>query len=178
MYNPSNFWGSLQRGGGCVTSAHGFLKTKATTRSRQILPRNIKLDLSQYLSLCRASHHNTPLHPLSRGETPPLKPFIANKKTASQLSPLERGGGCVMFAHSFLKTKATTRSRQILPRNIKLDLSQYLSLCCTSHRNTPLYPLSRGETSHHKPLITKKKAPSKTSPLERGGGVSRLRTAS
>ena len=60
------------------------------TSSQQQAFRNC---ISQHLIPCRASHHNTPLSPLSRGENITLKPLIIKQKTAYQTSPLERGGG-------------------------------------------------------------------------------------
>ena len=81
-----------------------------------------------------------------------------------QKPPLLRGaGGCHACAQP-PKTKATTQSRQIPPHYTKhkkyllsKQQQKHLILSRTPHRNTPLNPLSRGEISHHKPLIINKK---------------------
>ena len=44
------------------------------------------------------------------------------QESSDQTSPLERGKGCVTSAHSLLKSKASTRSRQIPPHNTKTNL--------------------------------------------------------
>ena len=100
---------------------------------------------SQYLNLCRASLRNTPLCPLSRGETAPLTPFITNKKSAFQNSPLERGRGCVTPKHSFLKTKTVTEADRY--RLSKQQQNHFNPSRALLH-NTPLCPLSRGEIPH------------------------------
>ena len=50
--------------------------------------------IPQPICLCRNFHRNTPLNPLSRGETSPIKPLIINKKAAPE-PPLSRGAGGV-----------------------------------------------------------------------------------
>ena len=112
------------------------------TSSQQQASRN---GLSQHLIPCLASHRNTPLDPLSRGEIPPLTPFITNKKSAFQNSPLERGGGCVTPKHCFLKSKQPPEAKK---HHISKQQQNHLCPCRALHRNTPLNPLSRGEVLH------------------------------
>ena len=90
MYNPSNFWGALQRGRGCVTPAHNYLKSKATTLSRQKPPHQTA---AKHLIPARAPHHNTPLNPLSRGETSTPQISHYQQKSNFKTSPLKRGQG-------------------------------------------------------------------------------------
>ena len=152
-----------------VTPVHSFLKSKATTRSRQILPCNIKPDLSQYLSLCRALLHNTPFNPLSRGETPPLTPFITNKKSAFQNSPLERGRGCVTPVHNHLKTKTVTeadRYRLAILSPIYSNNSAYAAPFSITH---PLIPSQEGKYHTQNSHYQQENSIS-ISPLERGWG--------
>ena len=98
MYNPSNFWGALQRGWGCVTPEHSYPNSKQSLKPR-------KRTSKQLLCPARIPHRNTPIYPLSRWENQRHKFLIINKKTASQTSPLERGWGCVTSEHSYPKYK-------------------------------------------------------------------------
>ena len=77
------------------------------------------------------------------------------------------------LCHTTTKYHLTTSKPTSRNTSSPNSSKNHLNPARASHRNTPLHPLSRGEISHHKPLITKKKSPSKISPLERGGGVSR-----
>ena len=96
--NPASQTSPLERGRGCVTPVHSHLKPKTSTEAQQTPPQ-------KHLIPNLAPHRNTPLHPLSRGETNTLKHLIPNKKAVSQNSPLERGWGCVTSEHSHLKPK-------------------------------------------------------------------------
>ncbi len=126
---------------------------------------------SQYLNLCRASHHNTPLCPLSRGEIPSLTPFFTYKKTAPQNSPLERGRGCVTPKHSFLKTKTVTeadRYRLAILSPIYRNTSTYAALLTVTH---PFVP-SQERKQPHSPLSLPTRNQHSRTPLSRGvGGV-------
>ena len=151
MYNPSNFWGALQRGWGCVTPVHCHLKPKAVTQSlRNTSSPNRSKNISPHTAPLTITH---PSIPSREGNPTRHKSLITNKKTAFQTSPLERGWGCVTSVHSFLKSKATTQSRQILhnsTNNNKCNISQQLSKNISPHAapltvTHPLNPLSRGE---------------------------------
>ena len=115
------------------------------TSSQQQASRN---GLSQHLIPCRASHRNTPLNPLSRGENITLKPLITKQKAVFK-SPLLRGAGvCDVCAQlpeiKNIHLKPTdTSSQQQAFRN---GLSQHPIPCRASHHHTPLNPLSRGES--------------------------------
>ena len=124
---------------------------------------------SQYLNLCRASHRNTPLNPLSRGEIPPLTPFITNKKSAFQNSPLERGRGCVTPVHSHLKTKTVTeadRYRLAILSPIYRNTSTYAAPFSVTH---PFVPSQEGKHPHSNRSLPTRKQHLKT-PLSRGAG--------
>ena len=95
----------------------------------------------KHLNPNRSSHHNTPLYPLSRGENQHPKSLITNKKTASQTFPLERGRGCVTHVHSHPTQKQPPKANRHL-------LKKQLKPIRASLHNTPLNPLSRGESSH------------------------------
>ena len=145
----------LKRGRGCVTSAHCLPNQKQPHKADKKL-----------LNLTRTSHRNTPLYPLPRGETYTLNYSLSNRKQHPSLPSREGLGVCHACA-KLLKSKTATQSRQKTPQPNR-----------TSHHNTPLNPLPRGELSPLKQLIIKEKSVSK-SPLLRGaGGVSRPRTAS
>ena len=114
------------------------------------------------LNLTRTSHRNTPLYPLPRGETYTLNYSLSNRKQHPSLPSREGLGVCHACA-KLLKSKTATQSRQKTPQPNR-----------TSHHNTPLYPLSRGETyTLTSPLSQKNSIPA--SPLERGQGVCDVR---
>ena len=118
------------------------------------------------LNPTRTSHHNTPLDPLSRGETTPQSTY-SQQETSTRTSPLERGWGCVTSVHSHKKIK------NIHPKPKKYHPSKqqqnHLIPCRTSHHNTPLDPLSRGESKTPQSTYYQQETSTQTSPLERGG---------
>ena len=129
------------------------------------------------------STHTAPLtvtHPSSpsrEGNPTRHKSLITNKKTAFQTSPLERGGGCVTSAHSFLKSKASTQSRQILhnsTNNNKCNISQQLSKNISPHAapltvTHPSIPSQEGNPPHHQTSHFQIKKPHPNLPVpERG----------
>ena len=103
---------SLERGRGCVTSGHCHLKIKAVTRSRQTPPCNTKFleatsrNTSAYAATFTVAH---PSIPSQEGKPATQSPHFQEESNI-QISPLERGGGCVTPGHSHLKIKAVTRS--------------------------------------------------------------------
>ena len=86
----------------------------------------------------RAPHRNTPLNPLSRGETSTPQTTHYQKETSISNLPSQEGQGGVTSVHSFLKPKRSPEAKKHL-----LTKQQQNNLCphCTLHR-TPLYPLS------------------------------------
>ena len=116
----------------------------------------------------RVPHRNTPLNPLSRGESPRHKPLII-KKNAAPEPPRPKEGQGVCHAQAQPPTpKAITRSpRNTSSTNSSKIISSYAALLTVTH---PSNPLSRGEINTLKHLIPNKKQASQTSPLERGGG--------
>ena len=122
--------------------------------------------IPQPICLCRVPHHNTPLNPLSRGETPPLKPLISNKKAALQTSPLERGRGCVTYKHSLLNQKHPPKPRNTSSPNSSKNTSAQPTPLTVTH---PLIPSREGkhptQNSHYQEGNS-----ISISPLERGGG--------
>ena len=106
--------------------------------------RNTKPDLSKYLSLCRTPLRNTPLYPLSRGETN-HSPSLTNRKQHFK-APLSRGAGVCDVCALLPKTKAVTQN--LTDNTYPKQQQKLLIPCCASHHNTPLNPLSRGETNH------------------------------
>ena len=63
-----------------VTLKLSFLKSKILTDNRRITPLNTKHNFLQRFCPYRATHRNTPLNPLSRGEILLLKHCINKKK--------------------------------------------------------------------------------------------------
>ena len=109
----------LERGRGCVTPKHSHRKTKATTQSQETRPhQTVAKSISSQPAPLSVTHPSIPS--LGRGNLT-LNPLIIKNKAASKTSPLERGQGCVTPEHSLLKSKATTQSRQIPPRNTKTN---------------------------------------------------------
>ena len=140
-----------------MTPVHSHLKTKATTEADRY---HLSKQQQNHLCPSRALLRNTPLCPLSRGETPPLKPFITNKKTVSQSplsrgeippltpfitykktapqnSPLERGRGCVTPEHSHLKTKTVTEADRY---RLSKQQQKHLYPSRAPHRHPPFIP--------------------------------------
>ena len=98
-----------------------------------------------------------PFIPSQEGNPPHYNPLITRENAASQISPLERGQGCVTPKHCHSNQKRSLKptdntSQHQVSRNC---IPQPLNLCRDRHRNTPLNPLSRGEYIHHKSLIHK-----------------------
>ena len=118
-----------------------------------------------YLIPIRASHHNTPLYPLSRGETSHSTHSLPTKSSI-QISPLERGRGYVTYAHRHLNQKQPPKANR---HHLTKQQQNHLNPPRVSHRNTPLYPLSRGETTHPIHSLPTKNS-IQISPLERGRG--------
>ena len=83
-----------------------------------------------------APHRHTPLNPLSRGESTLYNCLITKKETASQLSPLERGRGCVTSAHSLLNPKAVTQN--LTDNTSPKQQQKHFSPSRASHHHTPL----------------------------------------
>ena len=69
----------------------------------------------QHLYPCRASHRNTPLNPLSRGEASHSNLSLSNKNQHPNLPSREGSGVCDVRAQ-LPKPKATTQSQEIPPR--------------------------------------------------------------
>ena len=120
------------------------------------------------------SSHTTPLtvtHPLipsQEGKHPHHKPLITNKKAASQISPLERGRGCVTPEHSHLKPKAVTQS----PRNTSSSNSSKNTSTHTAHLTIthPSIPSQEGKHTHsNHSLPTRKQR--QNLPYREGPGV-------
>ena len=104
-----------------------------------------------------------PLIPSLEGKPTRHKPLITNKKQAFRTSPLERGQGCVTPVHSYQNPK-------LPPEVDRHHLKNHLIPHHVPHRNTPLYPLSRGETSTSQITHYQQESSARTSPLERGRG--------
>ena len=122
----------------------------------------VRIKKTQHLPFARPIYHNSPIvvyfsahliFPTGKEAAPSPPPPFFNKKDSISISPLERGRGCVTPVHSFLKSKATTRSQETPPHQTG---AKHLTPCRASRCNTPLYPLSKGEDPHHKPLNIKK----------------------
>ena len=80
-----------------------------------------------------------PLIPSLEGNPTHHKPLITNKNAASQTSPLERGWGCVTYAHSHPNQKHPLKAN-------RYHLKKLLKPNRAPHHNTPLNSLSRGES--------------------------------
>ena len=99
----------------------------------------------KHLTPCRAPHHNTPLNPLSRGEYHHTTNHSLPKRNKHPNLPSREGLG-VCDARAQLPN-----SKRSMKLNRKYLLQLYresLIPTRTPHRNTPLYPLSRGEYHH------------------------------
>ena len=91
-----------------------------------------------------------PFKPLSRGETYHSKLSLSNKKQHIK-TPLLRGAGVCDVCAQLPKSKTSTRSRQILPRNNKLPETAYRNILSPASLLTithPLVPSLEGKTSH------------------------------
>ena len=100
--------------------------------------------IPQPFNPCRASHRNTPLKsPLKRGNKYTQTSHYQQERSA-RTSPLERGRGCVTSKHSHLKSKHPPEANK---QHLKKKQQKHLNPHRTPHHNTPLYPLSRGETN-------------------------------
>ena len=142
----------------------------ATQKQKRSLKLNRKHILQLYRgNLCpaRAPLRHTPLNPLSRGETYHSIPTLSRRKLHPNLPSREGTGVCDIRAQP-PKIKASTQSSKntTSPNNSK----NHLIPNRTSHRNTPLDPLSRGESYHptnHTPKTTEKNTPATTNPNQK-----------
>ena len=118
-------------------------KSKTSTRSRRIPPRNNKLPETAYRNILSPAALLTVTHPLIPSQEGKHTTQTSNYQTKSsiQISPLERGWGCVTSEHGFLKSKTSTRSRQILPRNNKLPETAYRNILSPTSLLTVTHPL-------------------------------------
>ena len=121
----------------------------------------------------RTSHHNTPFNPLSRGESKTTQTPNFQIKKHHPKPPLSRGAGGV-------SRPSTATSNQMLPHqadkhHLTKQQQNNLIPTRTSHHNTPLNPLSRGESkitqiTHYQEESTIQKLPSRE-----GQGVCNIR---
>ena len=123
--NPVSQTSPLERGRGCVTSEHSHLKPKQTPETNK--PHLKKTPHPKP----RPSPSHTPLSPLKRGNKH-NNPLIIKQKAVSQISPLERGRGCVTPVHSHLKPKQPLKSNR---QNLKKKQQKHPNRA--PHRNTP-----------------------------------------
>ena len=101
---------------------------------------------------------------LSKREKQYTKILTIKKKNNIQFSPLERGRGCVTPVHSYLKIKSNhQKPTNATSPNSRKNNSNYAAPLTVTH---PFIPSQEGNQKLHKPLISKKKAASKISPLE------------
>ena len=153
-----------------MTFVHSHLKTKAVTEAdRYRLSKQQQNNLSPAAPL-------TVTHPLIPSQEGKHTTQTSNYQTKSsiQISPLERGWGCVTSEHGFLKSKTSTRSRQILPRNNKLPETAYRNILSPASLLTvthPSIPSREGKTSHSNLSLPKRKTASKAPLLRGAGGV-------
>ena len=93
----------LQRGWGCVTPTHSYLKIKSNhQKPTNATSPNSRKNNSNYAAPLTVTH---PLKPLSgTGKHPRHKPLIIKKNAASNL-PSREGRGCVTPEHSLLLQK-------------------------------------------------------------------------
>ena len=138
-----------------MTSVHGrLIQKQSLTFDRYFFaPLNATKNFEEYICLNRVSYCHTPLNPLSRGEYQyTINSSSSKKKNSISTSPLERGRGCVTSAHSCLNQKQSlTFDRYFFASlNATKNFEKYICLNRVSYRNTPLNPLSRGE-SHNTP---------------------------
>ena len=131
MYNLSNFWGALQRGRGCVTPEHSYSNQKQPPEAQEIPHCNI----SSQPELLSVTH---PFVPSLEGNHPQYKSLISNKKE------LSKGAGGVWRPC----TATQTKNNHPKPTDTSSPNSskKHFIPIRTPHRNTPLDPLSRGET--------------------------------
>ena len=121
----------------------------------------------EYLCLIRTSRRNTPLNPLSRGETSTPQITHYQQENSIQISPLERGWGCVTPKHSHRKTKAVTQSQETQPhQTVAKSISSQPAPLSITH---PFIPSLEGKP-HTQPIHYQQKSNFKISPLERGRG--------
>ena len=126
-------------GPGCVAFVYGCFKLKAGFDVSLMFPCTAKYPVQRLFAISplklRVSSSHTPSSPLERGNLHAINYLllirkqylktslhnfpISNKKQASEPPLFERGRGCVTPAHSLLKSKTTTQSRQIPPRYTK-----------------------------------------------------------
>ena len=141
MYNPSNFWGALQRGRGCVTPKHSLLKTKAVTRSQETPPHQTVAKTSQPMP--RPSPSRTPQSPLKRGNLHATNHSLPTRKQRPNLPSREGSGVCDPRAKPPQTQNGHPKPKK---HHLAKQRQKHFSPHRTSHRNTPLNPLSRGET--------------------------------
>ena len=122
-----------------MTPKHSLLNQKQSLMFDRYL---LAKQQQNYLIPIRASHHNTPLYPLSRGETSHSTHSLTNEKRSIQISPLERGRGCVTSVHSLLKSKQPPQAnRHHLIKQQQNSSSQPAPLTITH----PLIPSQEGK---------------------------------
>ena len=146
-----------------MTSAHSCLKSKTSTRSRRIPPRNNKLPETAYRNILSPTALLTVTHPLIPSQEGKHTTQTSNYQTKSSISNLpSREGieGCVTPEHGFLKSKTSTRSRRIPPRNNKLPETAHRNILSPASLLTvthPSIPSREGKTSHSNLSLPNKK---------------------
>ena len=129
-----------------MTFAHRHLKSKTLTKTQQIPPPNTKPNFSKHLIPCRASHRNTPLHPLSRGEISHSKLSLPTRKQHLNLPSREGSGVCDARAqtpkikNSHQNPTDTTSQhqtpRQTLLRNISAYAAPFTTIFLLKNKRT------------------------------------------
>ena len=155
-------------------------KTKAATRSRQITPCNTKRletvsrNPSTHAATLTVTH---PSIPSLEGKHPQSNHSLSTRKQRPNLPSREGPGVCDVRAQ-LPKIKAVTRS--LTDNTLQYQASrncipQPLDPCRDPHRNTPLNPLSRGETSTPQTTHYQKETSISNLPSREGQGVCDVR---
>ena len=146
---PASQNSPLERGRGCVTPRHSFLNPKAVTEADRYClatPNTSINGFSKHLIPCRASHRNTPLHPLSRGEISHSKLSLPTRKQHLNLPYREGSGVCDARAQtpenqSNHQSPTDTTSqhqtpRQTLLRNISAYAAPFTTIFLLKNKRT------------------------------------------
>ena len=132
----------LERGRGCVTPEQSHLKPKTVTQSpRNTTSPNSGKNTSAHTAPLTVTH---PSIPSREGKPPHHKPLITNKKaTPEPPRPKEGSGVCDPRAKPPQTQNGHPKPKK---HHLAKQRQKHFSPHRTSHRNTPLNPLSRGET--------------------------------
>ena len=157
----------LERGWGCVTSEHSHLKPKQPLKPTDTAYPNSSKNTSIFAAILTITH---PFIPSQEGKQTQQSTNY-QQESSIQISPLERGWGCVTSEHSHLKPKQPLKPTDTAYPNSSKNTSSYPASLTVTH---PFIPSLEGkQTLSNISFPTRKQHPNL--PSREGLGVCNVR---